>query len=112
VDRQNNESFQGNIGARAFYAWQTPGAVIMPGIRASYGYEFSRGSKNVTARLVQGISPFSIETASPDRGSLSLGTGITAFTACNMSVYINYDVQIGENKYAAHNLNAGLRLGF
>ncbi len=83
VDRQNTVSFQGNIGVRASYAWQTPTTVIMPGIRASYGYEFSRDSKNVTARLVQGISPFSIETASPDRGSLSLGAGITTFTMGN-----------------------------
>ncbi|MCX5818014.1 MAG: autotransporter outer membrane beta-barrel domain-containing protein, partial [Proteobacteria bacterium] len=63
-------------------------------------------------RLAQGSSPFSIETMSPDRNFISLGTGITAFTVRDMSVYINYDVQIGENKYVAQSVNAGLRVGF
>lgn len=112
VDRQNTESLQGNIGARLSYTWQTDAAVIMPGIRASYGYEFLRGSQNITSRLAQGSSPFSIETMAPDRNILSLGAGITAFTVRDMSVYINYDVQIGENKYMAHSVNAGLRVGF
>jgi outer membrane autotransporter protein len=112
VDKQNTESLQGNIGTRLSYAWQTNKAVIMPNIRASYGYEFLRDSQNITSRLTQGSSPFSIQTVSPDRSFLSLGTGITAFTVRDMSVYINYDVQIGENKYLAHNVNAGLRVGF
>ncbi|MCX5817503.1 MAG: autotransporter domain-containing protein [Proteobacteria bacterium] len=112
VDKQNTESLQGNIGARVSYTWQTDKAVIMPGIRASYGYEFSRDSQNVTSRLAQGSSPFSIQTMSPDRNFLSLGAGITAFTVRDMSVYINYDVQIGENKYVAQSVNAGLRVGF
>ncbi len=112
VDKQNTESLLGNIGVRASYAWQTSMAVIMPGIRTSYGYEFSRNSQNITSRLAQGSSPFSIQTMSPDRSFISLGAGITAFTVRNMSVYINYDTQIGESKYVSHNVNAGLRLGF
>ncbi|MCX5818130.1 MAG: autotransporter domain-containing protein [Proteobacteria bacterium] len=112
VDRQNTESLQGNIGGRISFTWQTDSAVIMPGIRASYGYEFLRGSQNITSRLAQGSSPFSIETMSPDRNFISLGAGITAFTVRDMSVYINYDVQIGENKYVAQSVNAGLRVGF
>ena len=112
VDRQNTESLQGNLGARVSYTWQTAKAVIMPGIRASYGYEFSRNSQNVTSRLVQGSSPFSIQTMSPDRNFFSVGAGITAFTVRGMSVYINYDAQIGENKYVAQSVNAGLRMGF
>jgi fibronectin-binding autotransporter adhesin len=112
VDKQNTESLQGNIGARASYACRTDKAVIMPNIRASYGYEFSRNSRNVTSRLAQGSSPFNIETISPDRNFVTLGAGITAFTVRDMSIYINYDAQIGESRYVAHSVNAGLRVGF
>jgi len=112
VDRQNIESLQGNIGTRLSYILKTETAVIIPGIRASYGYEFLRDSQNITSRLAQGSSPFSIETMSPDRNFFSIGAGITAFTVRNMSVYINYDAQIGESRYAAHNLSAGLKVGF
>jgi outer membrane autotransporter protein len=112
VDKQSNESLQGNIGARVSYTVQKDDIVLMPNIRASYGYEFLRDSQNITSRLAQGSSPFSIQTISPDRNFLSLGAGITAFTVRDMSVYINYDGQIGEDKYVAHSVNAGLRMGF
>ncbi|MDI9560390.1 MAG: autotransporter domain-containing protein, partial [Pseudomonadota bacterium] len=93
------------------YVWQTDKAVIMPNIRASYGYEFSRNTQYVVSRLVQGSSPFSIETIPPDRNFMTLGAGITALTSRDMSVYINYDVQIGD-RYVAHGVNAGVRVGF
>jgi len=112
VDKQSTESLQGNIGARASYAWQANAALIMPHIRASYGYELLRDSQNITSHLAQGSSPFSIQTAPPDRSFLSLGAGITAFTVRNMSVYISYDVQIGEARYEAHSVNAGFRVRF
>ncbi len=112
VDKQNTESLLGNTGVRASYIWKTDKILLVPGIRASWGHEFSRDSQNVSSRLVQGSSPFSIQTASPDRNFLSLGTGITVFTVRGMSVYLNYDAQIGENKYVAHNMNAGVRIGF
>ena len=111
VDKQNTESLQGNIGASVSYVWQTDKAVIMPNIRASYGYEFSRNTQYVVSRLVQGSSPFSIETIPPDRNFMTLGAGITALTSRDMSVYINYDVQIGD-RYVAHGVNAGVRVGF
>ncbi len=112
ADKQSTESLQGNIGARASYAWQTNTALIMPHVRASYGYEFLRDSQNITSRLAQGSSPFSVQTLSPDRSFLSLGAGITAFTVRNMSAHISYDVQIGEAKYEAHSVNAGFRVRF
>jgi len=112
VDKQNTESLQGNIGGRLSCIFKTDRTTLIPSIRISYGYEFLRDSQNITSRLVQGSSPFSIETLSPDRSSLTLGAGISAFNKDNISVYINYDAQIGESRYIAHSVNAGLRVGF
>ncbi len=112
VDKQNTESLQGNIGAKLSYMLKTNSAVFLPNIRAFYGYEFMRDSQNVASRLAQGSSPFSIQTMSPERNFISLGTGITAFTVHNMSLYLTYDAQIGESRYVAHSANAGLRIGF
>lgn len=112
VDKQSAESLQGNIGGRISYTWQTDKALVIPGIRASYGHDFAHNNGNVTAQLVQGSSPFSIEVASPDRNFLSLGAGITAITKNALSLSINYGAQIGESRYIAHSINAGLRMGF
>jgi outer membrane autotransporter protein len=112
VDRQSTESLQGNIGAKLSYIRQTGAALIIPSIRASFGYEFARNSRNVTGQLAQGSSPFSIETASPDRSSLNLGAGITAITKNAFSFNINYSTHIGETKYVAQSVNAGMRWEF
>ncbi len=112
VDKQNTESLQGNLGAKLSYLFRTDSALVIPNIRASYGYEFLRDSQNITSRLSQGSSPFSIQTVSPDRNFLSLGAGISAYTSDNMSLYLTYDAQIGESRYVAHSVNAGLRVGF
>jgi len=112
VDRQNTESLQGNIGTRLSYTIKVDETVIIPSIRVSYGYEFLKDSQNITSRLAQGSSPFSVQTVSPDRNSLNLGTGISVFKASNMSLYLTYDAQIGESRYIAHSVNAGLRMGF
>ncbi len=112
VERQNIESLQSNVGGRISYTWQAGKALVIPNIRASYGYEFLRDSKNITAQLAQGIPPFSIETISPNRNFVILGTGITVITGNDISFSINYDAQLGDNKYTAHNINAGLRIMF
>ncbi len=112
VDRLSIESLQGNIGMKLSYAANTDSALYLPHICASYGYEFLKDRKNITSRLAMGSSPFTTQTTSPDRNFISLGTGITAFTAKNTSLYINYDAQINLNHYIAHNVNAGLRFTF
>lgn len=112
VDKQNTESLQGNMGARLSYTLKKDDTIIIPSIRASYGYEFLRDSQNITSRLAQGSSPFSVQTVSPDRNSLNLGAGISVFKASSMSLYLTYDTQIGESRYIAHSVNAGLRVGF
>jgi outer membrane autotransporter protein len=112
VDRQRTQSLQGNFGGKLYYTWETPKSVIMPGISLAWGYEFMRGSRDITSRLVQGSSPFSIETVSPDRNFLLAGAGVSMFTRSGTSFHIGYDVQVGENKYAVQSINGVIRVSF
>ncbi|HOW53505.1 MAG TPA: autotransporter domain-containing protein [Syntrophorhabdaceae bacterium] len=112
VDRQKAESLQGNIGGKLYYTWETGKGVIMPGIRASYGREFLRDSRNIISRLAQGSSPFSIETPSPDRNFLLCGAGVSMFMNNGLSFQIGYDAQLGESSYIAHSVNAVARMVF
>lgn len=112
VDRQSTDSLQGSIGGQLYYRSDTGKSVIMPGISASYGYEFLRGSRDITSRLAQGSSPFSIETVSPGRNFLLCGAGVSMFTNNNASFHLGYDLQVGENKYAAHSINGVVRISF
>ena len=112
VDRQNMETLQASIGWKVSYPWQAGKTLFLPNISASYRYEFLRDSTNITSRLAQGSSPFSIETISPNRNFVVLGIGITVVAGDNVSFSINYDDQFGDNKYNAHSINAGLRILF
>ena len=112
VDRQSTDSLQGNIGGQLYYKWDTGKGVIMPGISASYGYEFLRGSRDITSRLAQGSSPFSIETVAPGRNFLLCGAGVSMFMNNNASFHLGYDLQVGESKYTAHSINGVARISF
>lgn len=112
VDRQDMESLQASIGLNVSYALEACKKLFLPNIRASYRYEFIRDSTNITSRLAQGSSPFSIETISPNRNVVAIGTGITMVTGDNVSFSINYDAQFGDNKFTAYSINAGLRKTF
>ena len=112
MDKQQIESIQGNIGAKLSYAWQTDKALVMPNIRASYGYEFARNSQSVTGQLAQGSSSFSIETAPPNRNFISLGAGISVITKNSLTLYMSYGAQIGDSNYVGQNINAGVRVEF
>jgi hypothetical protein len=46
------------------------------------------------------------------QGVLHLGTGISAFTISQASVFVVFDVQIGKNRYMGDNVSARLRMGF
>jgi len=112
VDRQTTESFQGNIGGKLYYRWETGNNVIMPGISASYGHEFLRGAKDIVSRLAQGSSPFRIETASPGRDFALCGAGVSMFTSNNASFHLGLRCPDSENKYIAHSINGLARISF
>jgi len=92
--------------------WETPKSVVMPGITVAWGHEFMRDSRDITSRLVQGSSPFSIDTVSPDRNFLLAGAGVSMFTHGGTSFHIGYDVQVGENRYTVHSINGVMRMFF
>ncbi|MBA4419459.1 MAG: hypothetical protein C0392_16380, partial [Syntrophus sp. (in: bacteria)] len=112
VDRQTVESLQGTLGMKVSYGWQTEKALVIPTFRASWGYEFLKDTQTITASLAQGSSPFSTQAVSPNRNFLSLGTGITALSRNDISFSLSYDAQIGESKYFAYTVNAGIRVRF
>ncbi len=87
VDRQTTESFQGNIGGKLYYRWETGNNVIMPGISASYGHEFLRGAKDIVSRLAQEVRP-SGSRPLPGQGFCLCGAGVSMFTSNNASFHL------------------------
>lgn len=112
IDSQTASSLQGNMGARMAYVWETAPARVMPNIHASYVHEFCGNSRTVAAQLAQVGVPFTVQTASPSQSSLVAGAGLTGEFKNGMSLYLNYDAQIGQDSYLAHSIYAGLRVVF
>ena len=114
VNRQDDESLMGNIGGRVYYTFDMARAVVTPGIRASYGHEFLRGSRNITSTLAQGSSPFTIETAPPGKNFINCGATVSLFLKnSGASFHLGYDVQFGtDNNYTTHSINGIIRMVF
>lgn len=112
VDRQTTRSLQANAGGKVSYDWETNIVRVTPSIRASYVHEFSNDDQAVTAQLAQVGIPFSIRTASPQRDFVLAGGGVAGDLKNGMFLYLNYDAQIGQSDYIAHNIYGGVRIQF
>jgi outer membrane lipase/esterase len=111
VDRQRTQSLQGNIGGDCTTRGR-PEERHNAGHQPRLGLRVHEGFPDITSRLAQGSSPFSIETVSPDRNFLLAGAGVSMMTRSGTSFHIGYDIQVGENKYAVQSISGVVRLSF
>lgn len=112
VDRQVAESLRGSLGGRISRAWEMAWGSLVPGVRAAYSHEFGAGAQTVQAALVQGSTPFNVESTAPTRHSLLLGADVTALLPGGMQAFVGYNGQIGDHRYQAHGVNGGVRFAF
>ena len=66
----------------------------------------------IDARLSQGSSTFGFQTEHPGRDFAVVGANVTLYTKKNCAVQVNYNAEVGRDRYTAHMINAGLRWEF
>ena len=112
LEKQRTDSLQSNVGFRASYALEKRDNKIIPSVWISYGHEYTNNSKTLSASLAQGGPSFGVETAVPQKNFGTAGTSISALFGDNIMAYAGYSFTAGEDKYTAHNINAGLKMCF
>ncbi|MGO9175773.1 MAG: autotransporter domain-containing protein [Desulfobaccales bacterium] len=85
---------------------------MVPQIYATYQHEFSNNSRNINASLSQGSNTFAFQTDQSGKNFALLGARVNIFPKNNFSLQIDYNAEVGRDKYTAHTVSAGVRWEF
>lgn len=94
-DQQTFQSFTGNLGFRATYAWNLSWGVLLPHLRVDYVREFKDdvdvfGVRFAADPNAASTPPILVETDNPDESYWRLATGLSAQFIHGISAYVEY----------------------
>ncbi len=113
-DQQTFQSFTGNIGFRATYAWNLSWGVLLPHLRIDYVREFKDdvdvfGVRFAADPNATSAPPILVETDNPDESYWRLATGLSAQFIQGISGYIEYQRLESFEFISFQDVSVGLR---
>ena len=113
VNEQSADSFRSRIGAHVSYAVTHAGVTYTPYLTASWQHEFLDDSRGIDAAFAE-VNPvtFTVNTNNPSRDSCLAATGLNVDFNQQFTLFVGYDVQVGQNAYFGQQAQAGLKVAF
>jgi outer membrane autotransporter protein len=88
-------------------------STIVPGILLGWRHEYLNNSQGITAQLQgAGTGSFTINTASPSRDVAVIAPSLNINFNQNVSGFVDYELDLGSNKFQAQQVFAGLAVSF
>ncbi|MGC8553318.1 MAG: autotransporter outer membrane beta-barrel domain-containing protein [Phycisphaerae bacterium] len=112
---QNTDSLRSLAGMQALYTFMPPhiSLPISVNFNAFWQHEYLNTSRAITSSFTQlGGGSFLYNTPAPSRDSALLGLGASGYLTKNMSLFVNYETQIGDHNQFAQTVMAGVALRF
>ena len=107
------ESLRSDFGFRVFYQWQIGKVLVEPSLKAAWEHEYKYSALPITAGFA-GIPGPSATFYGPNEGhdSATVSAGVTAQWTPAISTYVNYDGQLGRERYGSNAVTGGVRISF
>jgi outer membrane autotransporter protein len=107
------ESLRSDFGFRAFYQWQVGKFIIEPSLKATWEHEYKYSALPITAGFA-GVPGPSGTFYGPSEGhnSAVVDAGVTVQWTPTLSTYLNYDGQLGRDRYGSNAVTGGISVGF
>ena len=113
VSQRNVDSLRSRAGMRMDYHVATENEMALAiELRAAWQHEFMDDNTLGASFLAPGFSPFAINSTRPPRDTALVGLGINVTIRSRLTLFLDYDLQIGSEHYLDHNLKGGLRLSY
>jgi outer membrane autotransporter protein len=118
IDRQEADSLRTQFGFEARYSTQshTPLGLMTftPHFQASWQHEYMDNSDGISSQFNAGAGggSFVVQGQQPERDSAFLDLGLDAQVAKNVTVFVDYQTQAGQNNFFAQSAQGGVRIGF
>lgn len=113
-DEQSFQSFTGNFGVRATYAYNVSWGVLLPHLRIDYVREFKNdvdvfGVRFAADPNAMSAPPILVETDNPDESYWRLATGLSAQFIHGISGYVEYQRLVSFEFISFQDVSMGLR---
>ena len=118
INEQDQDSFRTLIGMEARYVTDvaTPlgRMTLTPHVSASWQHEYlDDADEGITSQFNNaGGGSFTVPTTNPDRNSAFLDIGLDATVDKNVTVFIDYEAQAGQDNFSAQSAQGGVKVGF
>ncbi len=113
IASQSADSLRTDLGLRAFYLWQVGKILLEPSLSTTWEHEFKYSALPITAGFA-GISGPSATFYGPSEGhdSAIVSAGVSVHWTDAIATYVNYDGQLGRNRYDSNAVTGGVRINF
>ncbi len=115
VAKQHADSLRSLLGMQALYSFapENNPLPISINFNAFWQHEFLNSSRNINASFTQlGGGNFIYNTAGPSRDSALLGLGASGYINQQISLFVNYETQVGDHRQFAQTVMAGVAVSF
>jgi uncharacterized protein YhjY with autotransporter beta-barrel domain len=117
IGSQDQDSFRSRLGAEARYEAMigTPfGPVLLkPHVSASWQREYLDNSDGINSQFTgTGGGSFITKTDTPNRDSGFFDGGLDATLCKNITLYVDYEAQAGQDNFFAQSAQGGVKIGF
>jgi outer membrane autotransporter protein len=117
IDSQDQDSFRSQLGVEGRFVADinTPfGPMsLTPHVSASWQHEYLDSSRGINAQFTgTGGGSFVTQTDNPDRDAAFIDVGLDATVCKNVTVFVDYETQAGQNNFFAQSAEGGVKIGF
>jgi fibronectin-binding autotransporter adhesin len=113
IHSQSAESLRTDVGFRASYLWQVGKVLVEPTLRAAWEHEYRYTDLPLIAGFA-GIPGPSDTFVGPNEGhdSAIVNAGVTAYWTPTIATYVDYDGQLGRDRYDSNAVTGGVKFSF
>lgn len=114
ISSMSADSFRTMLSATFLYTIHlSRQSTIVPGILLGWRHEYLNNSQGITAQLQgAGTGNFTVNTAAPVRDVAVIAPSLNINFTKNVSGFVDYELDLGSNKFHAQQVFAGLAVSF
>ncbi len=117
VQSQSDQSLRSQLGIEARYSVQTVSCygpmTLTPHASASWQHEYLDDSRGITSQFNQlGAGSFTVQTTDTQRDAAFLDLGLDTEISQSLTLFIDYQTEVGQSNYFAQSVQGGLKIAF
>jgi fibronectin-binding autotransporter adhesin len=117
IASQDQDSFRSLLGVEGRFSTTVATSfgrmILTPHVSANWQHEYLDNSQGMNAAFNgTGGGSFTVNTDSPDRDSAFVDVGLDATVSKNVTLFIDYEAQAGQDDFFAQSARGGVKIGF